>query len=166
MLINKMTTITTPEESYPIICTLNVLEYIQGKYGTIEKFERLVSGIVSDGKDEEGKEKYKCTPINIAALLDGLTAMINEGLAIKGVTTGESGYLPFESKHIARIIRDAGISLADAAGIVLEELTECILPKNAWAAQRGKEMAKNRQRSTLRGSFLLEKIFFIIRKKK
>lgn len=164
MLRNKMTTITTPEESYPVICTLNVLEYIQNKYGTIAKFEQLVSGMMPDEKDDEGKEKYKYTPINVAALLDGLTVMINEGLDIKGAETNESGYLPFKSKYVARIIRDAEISLADAAGIVLTELSECILPKNVESA-RGKQIGR-RPKLTSRGSSLLGKIFSTIRKKK
>ena len=162
MLIDQMTTIKTPEESYPVICTLNVLEYIQNKYGTIERFEQLVSGMIPDGADEEKKTKYKITPINVSALLDGLTVMINEGLDIKGGRT--EGYFPFESKHVARIMRAAGLSLADTAGIVLEELTECILPKNAESAQ--KKQTGKQSKSILRGFSLLEKIFSIIRKRK
>ena len=165
MLTNKMTKITSPENNYPVICTLNVLEYIQNKYGTIEKFQMLVSGMLPDGKDQEGKKKYKYTPINVAALLDGITAMINEGIDIENEVPGEhkTMLLKIRTKDAARILRDADIPLADAAGIVLNELTECILPKNAKSVQRKKKAI---QQSTLHGSSLWEKIFSIIRRKK
>lgn len=166
MLNYKMNTIITPEKEYPVICTLNVLEYIQGKYGNITKFEQLVSGILTD-KNEDGKVEYKYTPIHVATLLDGITAMINEGIEIKNETLGdyEEELLKIGTKNAARILRDAEISLTDAANIVLNELTECILPKNAKTVQK-EQRKKEMQQSTSHGFSLWEKVFSIIRKKK
>lgn len=167
MLNHKMNRIITPEKEYPVICTLNVLEYIQGKYETIAKFEQLVSGMLPNKKNEDGKVEYKSTPINVAALLDGITVMINEGIDIKNETIeGHEGeLLKIEPKNAARILRDAEISLVDAANIVLNELTECILPKNAKTVQKEQKERKTQQ-STSHGFYLWEKVFSAIRKKK
>ena len=162
-----MRKIVIDETEYPVICTFNVLEYIQKKYKTISDYNQLVSGMIPNGKDEAGKPEYKITPVNVAAMLDGITAMINEGIEIRNETTGfEDNETPLiKQKDTARILRDAGISLADAAGIVMDELTECIAPKKAETAQREK-IKEKKSKSTLRGFFMSGKLFSIIRKKK
>lgn len=167
MLNNKMTKIMTEDMEYPLICTFNVLEYIQNKYGTIADFEQRVSGVVQKEKSGSDKPQYTYTPINIAAMLDGMTAMINEGIKIKHEKTGflDEEQVLIGQKDTGRILRSAGISLADAANIVLEELVDCIVPKNAETARRKDEMKKE-QYSTSRGSSMWERLFSIIRKKK
>lgn len=167
MLEGRMRKIVIDEMEYPVICTFNVLEHIQQKYETISDYNQLVSGIIPDGKDETGKLEYKITPVNVAAMLDGITAMINEGIQIRNETKGfkDNENPLIEQKDAARILRDAGISLADAAGIVMDELTECIAPKKAETAQ-GEKITKKKSKSTLRGFFMLEKLSSIIRKKK
>ena len=78
---------------YPMIFTLNVMEMIQDKYETLDKWTELVQG--------------KKEP-NIKALKFGLGAMINEGIDIENEEKGtERSFI--DDKKVGRIITELGI---------------------------------------------------------
>lgn len=86
---------------YPLVFNLNVIEKIQEKYGSYEKW-----GEMTDGKENEEGEK---TEVNIGALKFGITEMINEGIDIENETTENKREFLTE-KQIGRIITEIGIS--------------------------------------------------------
>ena len=79
---------------YPLVFNLNVMEKIQEKYGSYEKW-----GDLTDGKDSE---------INIGALKFGILEMINEGIDIEN--EGQENKRDFiTDKQVGRIITDIGM---------------------------------------------------------
>ena len=60
------------DTEYPLAFTMNVIEKLQDKYGSYEKW-----GEMTDGKEQE---------INIGALKFGITEMINEGIDMENET--------------------------------------------------------------------------------
>lgn len=79
---------------YPLVFNLNVIEKIQDKYGSYEKW-----GEMTDGKERE---------INIGALKFGILEMINEGIDIEN----ENNEVKREfvtSKQVGRLITELGI---------------------------------------------------------
>ncbi len=162
MLEKYMKYIEAGKEKYPLICTMNTLEYIQNNYESIQRFQNLVSGIVADA---DGEKTY--TPINVAAMMDGFTAMVNEGIDVhnwKREDTNERIMSHITRQQASMILREAGVSLSDAATLVLTEMTECIVGKNVLTVQ-GK-MEEKKYKSTLRGSCTLRGLFSALRKKK
>lgn len=82
-------------KEYTIVFNLNVMESIQAKYGTIEKW-----GELTDGQGEE---------VDIQALIFGLTEMINEGIDIGNEDNGTND--PFMThKQVGRILSEVGLS--------------------------------------------------------
>lgn len=79
---------------YPIVFNLNVMELIQEKYGTLEKW-----GELTDGKERE---------VDIKALKFGMTEMINEGIDIENENK-EIKRSFLTEKQVGRIITDIGI---------------------------------------------------------
>ncbi len=80
---------------YPLAFTMNVLEKIQDKYGSYEKW-----GEMTDGKEQE---------TNIGALKFGITEMINEGIDIENENLETKREL-LTAKQVGRIITEIGIS--------------------------------------------------------
>lgn len=165
MLEQKMTYIEAEGERYPMICTMNVLEYIQGEYGTIQRWQVLTSGIV---EEEKGKKK---TPINVAAMMDVLTVMMNEGVDVYNMNLSkkkeEREYMMhIERKHVGIILRAAGISMVDAAVMALDEVTNGILGKNVETAQSKMVKKEKKRPLTLRGFFMWPFTTSICRRKK
>lgn len=79
---------------YPLVFNLNVIEKIQDKYGSYEKW-----GEMTDGKERE---------INIGALKFGISEMINEGIDIEN----ENNEVKREfvtSKQVGRLITELGM---------------------------------------------------------
>lgn len=79
---------------YPLVFNLNVIEKIQDKYGSYEKW-----GEMTDGKERE---------INIGALKFGTLEMINEGIDIEN----ENNEVKREfvtSKQVGRLITELGM---------------------------------------------------------
>ena len=79
---------------YPLVFNLNVIEKIQDKYGSYEKW-----GEMTDGKEQE---------INIGALKFGILEMINEGIDIEN----ENNEVKREfvtSKQVGRLITELGM---------------------------------------------------------
>lgn len=96
---NKLKDITNEiefkDKKYKIVFNLNVMQEIQEKYGTIEKW-----GALTDGTDGE---------VNIKALIFGFTQMLNEGLEIESEELGTE-YKPFTEKQVGRMITDIGLN--------------------------------------------------------
>ena len=79
---------------YPLVFNLNVIEKIQDKYGSYEKW-----GEMTDGKERE---------IKIGALKFGILEMINEGIDIEN----ENNEVKREfvtSKQVGRLITELGM---------------------------------------------------------
>lgn len=90
---DTMKHITSGEVIYPLAFNLNVMEKIQEKYNSYEKW-----GKMTDGKDSE---------INIRALKFGILEMINEGIDIEN----ENQEIKREfvtDKQVGRIITNIG----------------------------------------------------------
>lgn len=90
----KINHIKVNEVEYPLVFNLNVMEEIQDRYETIEKW-----GELTDGKEQE---------INVKALKFGITKMINEGIDIENETL-EAKREFLTERQVGRIITDFGI---------------------------------------------------------
>ena len=102
---------------YPIVFNLNVMEKIQEKYQSLEKW----------GKLTEGKENE----IDIKALKLGITEMINEGIDIENETQEVKREFLSE-KQVGRIITDIGIAklATDVQNTVIDSTKTDNEPKN------------------------------------
>lgn len=100
--------ITYKGKDYLIVFNLNVMEEIQEKYGTIQKWGDLTDG------GETGEPSAK-------AVIVGFTAMINEGIDIMNEENGTKEK-PLTQRQVGRMITEIG--LAEAAktlhGTVIE----------------------------------------------
>lgn len=79
---------------YPLAFTLNVIEKIQDKYGSYEKW-----GEMTDGKEQE---------VNIGALKFGILEMINEGIDIENESR-ENKRSFLNGKQVGRLITEIGL---------------------------------------------------------
>lgn len=94
-MINTIKHFKCKDTEYPLAFTMNVLERIQDKYGSYEKW-----GDMTDGKEQE---------VNIGALKFGITEMINEGIDIENEET-EIKREFLTSKQVGRIITELGMA--------------------------------------------------------
>lgn len=91
---NKITYLTMSDGTkYPLVFTLNVMEEIQEKYGSLEKWMDLI----------------KAKEPNIKALKFGLGSMLNEGLEIENETAEVKREL-LDQKKVGRIITELGMT--------------------------------------------------------
>lgn len=79
---------------YPLVFNLNVIDKIQDKYGSYEKW-----GEMTDGAEKE---------VNIGALKFGILEMINEGIDIEN-DDKETKREFLNSKQVGRIITELGL---------------------------------------------------------
>ncbi len=93
-MLNKINYLETEADRYPLVFTLNVMEAIQEKYGTIEAWSSLIQ--------REGEPDIK-------ALKFFMTEAINEGIEIESEKTGEKRK-PISSNQVGRILTEIGIS--------------------------------------------------------
>ena len=84
-------------KEYTIVFNLNVMEAIQTKYGTIEKW-----GELTDGQENE---------VDIQALIYGLTEMINEGIEISNDDNG-TNEPKLNHKQVGRLLTEVGLNKA------------------------------------------------------
>lgn len=166
MLERETKTICAGGAEYPLLCTFNVLEYLQNRYESIDNFQALIIRAVAV-KEADGTTGSRITPVNVAAMLDGLTAMINEGIAVEN-ETGGTDREPIRKEQAGRILRAAGISYTEAFGLVFEQLMDCVVaPKNGKTAQdQNRTDRKKKSGLILRGSYMFAQRFSIFRKKK
>ena len=113
------------EKEYTIVFNLNVMEKIQEKYETIDKWAGLTDGVAYaqraymkehgtlDGFDEltdEEKAKYPAEP-DAKAVIFGFTEMLNEGIDIENEENG-TDLKPFTQKQVGRMITEIGLAKA------------------------------------------------------
>lgn len=82
-------------KNYALVFNLNVMEAIQSKYGSVQKWAKL-----TDNKN--GKES------NVKALIFGFTEMINEAIEIENEEKGTDKPL-LTLKQVGRLITKAGL---------------------------------------------------------
>jgi hypothetical protein len=109
---NTIVYIETEKKNYPIVFNLNVMEEIQDRYGSLDKWGELTQG---DGEPRVKDLKY------------GILAMINEGIDIENEENGTNNSLITE-KQVGRIMSEVGI------GTVVEKIKEITI-----ASTRGDE---------------------------
>ena len=93
-MTNTIKHIKSGDIEYPLAFTMNVIEKIQEKYGSYEKW-----GDMTDGKEKE---------VNIGALKFGITEMINEGIDIENENL-ETKRVFVTPKQVGRIITELGM---------------------------------------------------------
>mgnify|MGYP001771279905 CR=1 FL=1 len=86
------------DKVYKLPFNMNVMEEIQEKYGSIDKWGELTDGV-------EGGEP------NAKAIIFGFTAMINEGIEIENEENGTK-LKKFTTKQVGRIITEVGLKVA------------------------------------------------------
>lgn len=91
---NTIVYIETEKKNYPIVFNLNVMEEIQDKYGSLDKWGALTQG---DGEPRVKELKY------------GILAMINEGIDIENEENNANTPLLTE-KQVGRIMTEVGIT--------------------------------------------------------
>lgn len=107
-MIDKINYLETKSEKYPLVFSLNVMESIQEKYGSIDKWSRLIQ---KDGEPD------------IKALKFFMTEAINEGIEIENEKNSEKRK-SVTSKQVGRILTEAG--LAGAADKIMKTISESI----------------------------------------
>ena len=116
-MIEKIKHVNANGKEYPIVFNLNVMEVIQEKYGTLEKW-----GELTDGKETE---------IDIKALKFGVTEMINEGIDIENEELEiKRDFL--NEKQVGRIITAIGVEklATDVQNTVIDSTVTDNEPKN------------------------------------
>ena len=83
-------------KNYKLVFNLNVMEVIQDKYGTLEKWGKL-----PDGPENEGEPHAK-------AVIFGITAMLNEGIDIENEENGTEEKM-LTNKQVGRMITEIGL---------------------------------------------------------
>lgn len=105
------------EKKYTLVFNLNVMEAIQNKYGSVQKWGRL-----TDNKN--GQEP------NAKALIFGFTEMINEAIDIENDEKGTNNPL-LTLKQVGRLITKAGLQeSAKKLNQVIVESVKDDHPKN------------------------------------
>ena len=121
-MLNKINYLETETERYPLVFTLNVMEAIQEKYGSIEAWSNLIQ---RDGEPD------------IKALKFFITEAINEGLEIEAERNGEKPKV-ITAKKAGRILTEIGLS--GAASKIMNTIAESIQTedsaKNATSPQK------------------------------
>lgn len=108
--------LNTVDKDYTLVFNLNVMQEIQEKYGTLERW-----GELTDGKSGE---------VNVKALIFGLTSMMNEAVDMRNDEEGTNDPL-FTEKQVGRIITKAGVEKsAVALNNAIVESTKNDAPKN------------------------------------
>ena len=100
--------ITYNGKDYLIVFNLNVMEEIQEKYGTLQKWGDLTDG------GEAGEPSAE-------AVIVGFTAMLNEGIDIMNEKNGTKEK-PLTQRQVGRMITEIG--LAKATGTLQDTVIE------------------------------------------
>ena len=108
--------IETSKKTYPLVFNLNVMEEIQEKYGSLEKWGELTQG--------DGEPKVK-------DLKNGVMAMINEAIDIENEENGTNEPM-LNAKQVGRMMTEVGIATIVAK---IQEITV--------ASTKGEDDGKN-----------------------
>lgn len=107
-MIDKVNYLETETEKYPLVFSLNVMEAIQDKYGSIDKWSSLIQ---KNGEPD------------IKALKFFMTEAINEGIEIENEKNNEKRK-SVTSKQVGRILTEVGLS--DTANKIMTTISESI----------------------------------------
>lgn len=107
-MIDKINYLETETEKYPLVFSLNVMEAIQDKYGSIDKWSSLI---------QKNREP------DIKALKFFMTEAINEGIEIENEKNNEKRK-SVTSKQVGRILTEVGLS--DTANKIMTTISESI----------------------------------------
>ncbi|MFR1178843.1 MAG: hypothetical protein ACLSDH_02105 [Bacilli bacterium] len=107
-MLDKINYLETTEEKFPMVFTLNVMESIQEKYGSVEAWSDLIQ---RDGEPD------------IKALKFFITESINEGIDIENEKSGEKSK-PITLKKAGRILTEIGLS--GAANKIMKTISESV----------------------------------------
>ncbi len=122
-MIDKITYLETENEKFPMIFTLNVMETMQEKYGSLDKWSSLL---------QNKKEP------NIKAIKFFITEAINEGIEIENEKKGEKRPTICQKKA-GRILTDIGIS--EATKKITGTITESV--KTGEKSSKNDQTTKN-----------------------
>lgn len=119
----KIKHIKVNEIEYPLVFNLNVMEKIQDRYESIEKW-----GGMTDGKDKKDGTKQE---VNLEALKYGITEMINEGIDIENEMSEKKREF-VTGKQVGRIITEFGLEkmLQNTQDTVIDATKSDEKPKN------------------------------------
>ena len=101
---NTVVYVETKKRRFPLVFNLNVMEEIQEKYGSLDKWGEITQGT--------GEPRVK-------DLKAGIIAMFNEGIDIENETNGTNEPLVTD-KEVGRIMSEVGINRIVAA---IQEVT-------------------------------------------
>lgn len=107
-MIDKVNYLETKTEKYPLVFSLNVMEAIQDKYGSIDKWSSLIQ---KNGEPD------------IKALKFFMTEAINEGIEIENEKNNEKRK-SVTSKQVGRILTEVGLS--NTANKIMTTISESI----------------------------------------
>lgn len=107
-MIDKINYLETKTEKYPLVFSLNVMEAIQDKYGSIDKWSSLIQ---KNGEPD------------IKALKFFMTEAINEGIEIENEKNNEKRK-SVTSKQVGRILTEVGLS--NTANKIMTTISESI----------------------------------------
>ena len=107
-MVDKINYLETETEKFPLVFTLNVMESIQEKYGTIEAWSNLIQ---RDGEPD------------IKALKFFITEAINEGIEIENEKNGEKRKA-ITAKKAGRILTEIGLS--GAANKIMATISDSV----------------------------------------
>ena len=101
------------DKVYKLPFNLNVMEEIQEKYGSIDKWAELTD-----------KNSNSIGEPDVKAVIFGLTAMINEGIEIENEENG-TDIKPLSLKQVGRIATEVGLAKAmEALNTTVTESTK------------------------------------------
>lgn len=113
---NARVYIETEKKKIPLVFNLNVMEEIQEKYGTLEKWGEITQG--------NGEPKVK-------DLKAGIMAMMNEAIDIENEENG-TDEKPLSEKQVGRIMTEAGIKA------IVEKIQEITIASTKSGDNEGK----------------------------
>ena len=113
---NARVYIETEKKKIPLVFNLNVMEEIQEKYGTLEKWGEITQG--------NGEPKVK-------DLKAGIMAMMNEAIDIENEENG-TNETPLTEKQVGRIMTEVGIKA------IVEKIQEITIASTKSGDNEGK----------------------------
>ena len=113
---NARVYIETEKKKIPLVFNLNVMEEIQEKYGTLEKWGEITTG--------DGEPKVK-------DLKAGIMAMMNEAIDIENEENG-TDEKPLSEKQVGRIMTEVGIKA------IVEKIQEITIASTKRGDNEGK----------------------------
>ena len=113
---NARVYIETEKKKIPLVFNLNVMEEIQEKYGTLEKWGEITQG--------SGEPKVK-------DLKAGIMAMMNEAIDIENEENG-TDEKPLSEKQVGRIMTEVGIKA------IVEKIQEITIASTKSGDNEGK----------------------------